>query len=93
MLSTRFIALKGNRKFKPRFIGPYRVLNRVGPQAYRLRLPSSLAHLHDVFHVSLLRQFQHGGNGQMVALPIIVDGEAEWEVERIVRHRLSRGKR
>ena len=36
-------------KLSPRFIGPYEILERVGPVAYRLALPMKLAKLHDVF--------------------------------------------
>ena len=39
-----------------RYIGPYEILERIGPVAYRLALPPSLAGVHDVFHVSLLRK-------------------------------------
>ena len=39
-------------KLSPRFIGPYEILERIGPIAYRLALPLELANLHDVFHVS-----------------------------------------
>ena len=45
-------------KLSPRFIGPYEVLERVGPVAYRLALPPELAKLHDVFHVSMLRRYR-----------------------------------
>ena len=45
-------------KLSPRFIGPYEVLERVGPIAYRLALPPELAKLHDVFHVSMLRRYR-----------------------------------
>ena len=44
-------------KLSPRFIGPYEVLERVRPVAYRLALPPELAKLHDVFHVSMLRRY------------------------------------
>ncbi|KAG8483060.1 hypothetical protein CXB51_021951 [Gossypium anomalum] len=44
-------------KLSPRFIGPYRVLKRVGPVAYQLELPSELDRIHDVFHVSMLRHY------------------------------------
>ena len=44
-------------KLSPRFIGPYEVLESIGPVAYRLALPSELAKLHDVFHVSMLRRY------------------------------------
>ena len=45
-------------KLSPRFIGPYEILERVGPVAYRLALPLELAKLHDVFHVSMLRRYR-----------------------------------
>ena len=44
---------KGN--LSPRFIGPYEILERVGPVVYHLALSLELAKLHDVFHVSMLR--------------------------------------
>ena len=44
-------------KFSPRFIGPYEILERIGPVAYRLALPLELAKLHNVFHVSMLRRY------------------------------------
>ncbi|GMJ10648.1 hypothetical protein HRI_004734000 [Hibiscus trionum] len=45
-------------KLSLRFIGPYEVLERVGPIAYRLRLPPELEKIHDVFHVSMLRGYR-----------------------------------
>ena len=45
-------------KPSPRFIGPYKILERVGPVAYRLTLPPELAKLHNVFHVSMLRRYR-----------------------------------
>ena len=42
----------------PRFIGPYEILERVGPIAYWLALPPKLTKLHDVFHVSMLRRYR-----------------------------------
>ncbi|XP_017617509.1 uncharacterized protein LOC108462012 [Gossypium arboreum] len=35
-----------------------KILKRVGPVAYQLELPPELDHIHDVFHVSMLRQYQ-----------------------------------
>ncbi|KAG8481077.1 hypothetical protein CXB51_025800 [Gossypium anomalum] len=42
-------------KLSPRFIGPYRILKRVGLVAYQLELPPKLDRIHDVFQVSMLR--------------------------------------
>ena len=45
-------------KLSLRFIGPYEILERFGPVAYRLALSPELAKLHDVFHVSMLRRYR-----------------------------------
>ena len=46
-------------KSSPRFIGPYEILERIGPVVYRLALPPELAKLHNVFHVSRLRRYRN----------------------------------
>ena len=43
-------------KLKPRYIGPFEVTSKVGPVAYRLKLPEQLAGIHNTFHVSNLRK-------------------------------------
>ncbi|KAK5795286.1 hypothetical protein PVK06_036546 [Gossypium arboreum] len=45
-------------KLSLQFIGPYRVLKRVGPVAYQLELPPELDRIHDLFHVSMLRRYR-----------------------------------
>ena len=45
-------------KLSPRYVGPYEITERIGPLAYRLALPSELAQIHDVFHVSMLRRYR-----------------------------------
>ena len=44
-------------KLSPRFIGPFEILKRVGKVAYELALPPNLQHIHNVFHVSMLRKY------------------------------------
>ena len=46
--------IKGN--LAPRYVGPYEIIEECGPVAYRLRLPSRLATIHDVFHISQLKK-------------------------------------
>jgi hypothetical protein len=55
-LSTDFIVLPQQpcKKFRPRFVGPFKVLDVVSPVSYRLQLPKSMSRLHPVFHVSKL---------------------------------------
>jgi hypothetical protein len=43
-------------KLSPRFIGPFKILKRVGEVAYQLELPDHIADVHDVFHVSQLKK-------------------------------------
>ncbi|GJT97123.1 putative reverse transcriptase domain-containing protein [Tanacetum coccineum] len=43
-------------KLAPRYVGPFEIGARVGPIAYRLRLPQELSGIHDMFHVSNLKK-------------------------------------
>ena len=43
-------------KLSPRYVGPYEILQRVCKVAYELKLPSQLALVHPVFHVSMLKK-------------------------------------
>ncbi|KAJ8763080.1 hypothetical protein K2173_023285 [Erythroxylum novogranatense] len=45
-------------KLSPRYVGPYEILERIGPLAYRLALPPELSQIHDVFHMSMLRRYR-----------------------------------
>jgi hypothetical protein len=44
-------------KLSPRFMGPFKIMERKGPVAYRLAFPDSLRRMDDVFHVSVLRHY------------------------------------
>jgi hypothetical protein len=45
----------------PQFCGPFEILDRMGPIAYRVALPSTVK-AHNVFHVSLLKKYVHDSN-------------------------------
>ena len=55
-LSTENLVLRNqpSKKFKQRFIGPYKIINKISSAAYELLLPESMA-CHNVFHISKLR--------------------------------------
>jgi hypothetical protein len=52
MRGVKRFQVKG--KLAPWFIGPYPIIDRVGPAAYRLEFPESMSDIHNVFHVSQL---------------------------------------
>ncbi|GKD94980.1 hypothetical protein Tco_1374817 [Tanacetum coccineum] len=43
-------------KLAPRYVGPFEILERIGPVAYWLRLPEELSDVHDTFYVSNLKK-------------------------------------
>ncbi|XP_027098994.1 uncharacterized protein [Coffea arabica] len=45
------------KKLQSRFVGPYKIIQRVGIVAYKLELPPSLSQIHNVFHVSILKKY------------------------------------
>lgn len=68
------VAFRRSLKLSPRYFGPFPIIEKVGPVAYKLELPAG-SQIHNVFHVSLLRKFE--GSVQVpptaVQLPTISD--------------------
>src|SRR5260221_1620648 len=77
-------------KLAPRRYGPFKVASQVSPVAYKLQLPPNWK-IHDVFHASLLTPYketeQHGPNF-LEPPPDTIEGEPEWEVEKIIKMHL-----
>ena len=93
LLLTRNLKLHGSHKFRDHFVGPFVITERIGATAYRFDLSSraALRGVHNVFHVSLLCDWQNNGVHADVP-PIEIDGEAENEVGEIKGHRVRNGK-
>ncbi|KAL0554431.1 hypothetical protein IC582_008352 [Cucumis melo] len=75
-------------KPSPRFVGPFEILERIGPVAYRLALPPSLSTVHDVFHVSMLRKYVPDPSHVVDYEPLEIDENlsyAEQPVEVLAR--------
>src|SRR3954470_24330625 len=89
-------AQRPTRKLQARFIGPYHIIAKVSPVAYKLELPPSL-NVHPVFHVSLLRAYTAPStvsdrvpSGPPPPPAVTVDDHDEYEVERILDSRRRR---
>jgi hypothetical protein len=54
MKGVQRFGVKG--KLAPRYVGPFLIIERCGPVAYRLELPAQLSAVHNIFHVSQLRR-------------------------------------
>ena len=44
-------------KLNPRYIGPFEIVDGIGPVAYKLDLPEEFSRVHNVFHISMLRKY------------------------------------
>ncbi|BDA51672.1 Transposon Tf2-9 polyprotein [Coccomyxa sp. Obi] len=95
LLSTSNISFKGvgAPKLMPRYIGPYKVVKRIGATSYELELAANMR-IHDVFHVSLLKPYVPGRGIHPPPPQLTSDGTVEFEVDRILKHedRRYRGK-
>ena len=65
------------------YIGPYEIIQRVDPVAYRLAFPPELSRVHDVFHVSMLRKYIPDPSHVLDAKLIQMTADLTYEVELI----------
>ena len=92
LLSTQNLRIKRiPSKLRKRFVGPFKIIQCIGNQAYKLQLPNSWR-IHIVFHVSLLKNWTQRSYKTLEDLPqpdldIDIDRAEEYEVERILKKR------
>src|SRR5690349_20952584 len=85
-------AKRPSKKLQHRFIGPYQIIQKISPVAYKLAIPDTLK-IHPVFHVSILRPYTdpdsitHRSPSSPPPAPISIQDHDEFEVERILDHR------
>ena len=80
-------------KLTERFVGPYRVKAIISSNAIELDLPNTVR-IHPVVNVSQVRQYKLQVEGQRRETPqlVVIEGEEEWKVEKIVNKRKVRGR-
>ena len=88
LLSTRNLKMKGiPEKLKKRFVGPFKVGQQIGQQAYKLSLPENWK-IYPVFHISLLKRWNTASLQEEEETPVDEDLEIEepyYEIEKILR--------
>ena len=75
-----------SKKLNHKYLGPYRVVKRVGASAYQLSSQGQSTR-HATFNEQYLKPFKKGIYPSQIAEPALptelIDGEEEWEVEEI----------
>ena len=70
-------------KLDPRYIGPFEILERIGPLAYRLALPPEMEKMHNVFHVSQLRKYIPDPSHVLSYSPLQLQDDLSYTVEPV----------
>jgi len=80
-------------KLTERFVGPYRVKGIISSNAIKLELPSSVR-IHPIVNISRICRYRDQVKGQKVTPPppVEIQGEMEYEVEKILSKRKRYGK-
>jgi len=97
LLSTKYLKwqMKGRRseKLTECFVGPYKIKGIISSNAVELELPKSIK-IHPVVNVSRVCLYKPQVEGQKKIPPklVIIKGEKEFEVERILNKRIVRGR-
>ena len=86
-------------KLSPRYVGPFKIINRRGEVAYQLELPEQLSGVHDVFHVSQLKKCLRVPEEQLPLEELDIRGDLSYKeypvriletTERITRSKIIR---
>jgi hypothetical protein len=70
-------------KLAPRYIGPYKIIERIGMVAYRILLPPHLDRIHNVFHVSMLRKADLDPTRILPQIPMEVREDLTMEIQPV----------
>ena len=77
------ISFQKRGKLNPRYIGPFRIIEKIGPVAYRLELLSELSRIHNIFHVSMLRKYVSDLSNILETPPFKLNEDLTFEVQPV----------
>ena len=93
---TNITTTRPSKKLDNKRYGPFSIEKKEGQSAYRLRLPATWRRVHPVFHEALLTPYRAPTYPSQrlptPALPVIVEGDEEYEVDEILNSRMRAGK-
>jgi hypothetical protein len=97
LVQTKFFKLHEGMqpKLAPRYLGPFKVLEKIGPSnlAYRLDLPQGMQRVLPVFPVSAIKRYNRSGNYQTPPPLDILNDKPEFEVDWIADTRGTGSRR
>ena len=83
---------KTQRAFNPRYEGPFEIIERLSDVTFKLKMPSAYRAIHPVFHASKLVTYNEStipGQKPPPPKPVTIKNTDEWEVEKILQHRID----
>ena len=84
LVALRTLHMAGTRKLKARFVGPFRVVERIGKTAYRVDLRGRFKGVHNVFYMSQLNRHSPGGSSTSPPETVQVEGGEHFKVEALL---------
>ncbi|MDV3191319.1 MAG: hypothetical protein Q8832_02695 [Candidatus Phytoplasma australasiaticum] len=84
-------------KLSPRYVGTFEILKRIGKVAYELALPPHMEHIHNVFHVSMLKKYNSDSRHVIEYEPIELQADLSYvespveileEKEKVLRNKV-----
>jgi len=87
-----FRTTRPSKKLSEKYLGPYEIISQPGTLSFTLHLPESMHSVHPVFHVSMLKPATSNTFSERIQpapAPVIIDGEPEYEISRIVDSKID----
>jgi hypothetical protein len=82
-----------SKKLSKKYLGPFDIINQVGPLSWTLRLPTTMHAVHPVFHVSMLEPSTPNSIPNHIQPPpplVIIDEEPEYKLSKILDSNLNK---